>query len=65
MLSDHGAGSLEYGYVVGGAVELVVGDRRIRLNTGDAVHFSSDLPHVYRALESTSTIFAIVSYGNE
>jgi XRE family transcriptional regulator, regulator of sulfur utilization len=65
VLSDHGAGALEYGYVVSGCIELVVGDRRLVLNTGDAVQFSAELPHLYRALDVTSTVLAVVSYGNE
>lgn len=65
VLSDHGAGSLEYGYVVDGGIELVVGEHRLLLNAGDAVQFSAEMPHVYRALDATSTVFAIVSYGNE
>ncbi len=65
VMSDHGTGSLEYGYVVDGSVELVVGQHRLLLNAGDAVQFSAELPHLYRALDTTSTVYAIVSYGNE
>lgn len=65
VMSDHGTGSLEYGYVVAGDVELVLGDRVLHLNAGDAVQFSAELPHLYRALDTTSTVFAIVTYGNE
>ena len=65
VLSDHGTGSLEYGYVVNGSVELLVGERRLILGSGDAVQFSAEVPHIYRALDVTSTVFAIVTYGNE
>ncbi len=65
VLSDHGTGSLEYGYVVNGTVELLVGERRLVLGAGDAVQFSAEVPHIYRALDVTSTVFAIVTYGNE
>ena len=65
VMSDHGTGSLEYGYVVAGRVELTVGDHRLLLGAGDAVQFSADLPHQYRALDAASKLVAIVSYGNE
>jgi XRE family transcriptional regulator, regulator of sulfur utilization len=63
--SDHGAGSLEYGYVVSGKVELVVGERTLSLEAGDAVQFSADLPHAYRARDVASTILAVVAYSHE
>ena len=65
VMSDHGAGSLEYGYVVKGKVELVVGDQTLLLSAGDAVHFSSASPHVYRALDEASTVITVVAYGYE
>jgi transcriptional regulator with XRE-family HTH domain len=65
VMSDHGAGSLEYGYIVAGGVELVVGDHRLLLDVGDTVQFSAELPHIYRALDATSKVFAIVCYANE
>ena len=48
VMSDHGRGSIEYGYVVAGAVELTVGEQTYDLGAGDAVQFS-------RQLRSTST----------
>jgi XRE family transcriptional regulator, regulator of sulfur utilization len=65
VMSDHGTGSLEYGYVVKGKVELVVGDQTLLLSAGDAVHFSSASPHVYRALDEASTVITVVAYGHE
>jgi XRE family transcriptional regulator, regulator of sulfur utilization len=64
-MSDHGTGSLEYGYVVKGQVELVVGENTLLLNTGDAVSFSAELPHVYRARDVVSTVLAVVAYSND
>lgn len=38
----------EMGYVLDGAVELLLGDRIIPLSAGDAFHFRSEIPHGYR-----------------
>lgn len=38
----------EVGYVLEGAVELVVDDKRWRLGPGDSFHFRSERPHGYR-----------------
>lgn len=65
VMSDHGAGSHEYGYVVKGRVELIVGDQTLQLSAGDAVHFSSASPHVYRALDEACTVITVVAYAYE
>lgn len=65
VLSDHGSGSVEYGYVVSGRVELVVAHQTFVLDAGDAVQFSSALPHVYRALDRASTVLTVVAYAHE
>lgn len=38
----------EVGYVIGGEIELQVGDRRYRLRSGDSFCFRSELGHGYR-----------------
>ena len=38
----------EVGYIIAGAVELVVDDRTYRLDPGDTFVFRSELPHHYR-----------------
>jgi transcriptional regulator with XRE-family HTH domain len=38
----------EVGYVLEGTVELIVEDRRWRLEAGDSFHFRSERPHGYR-----------------
>lgn len=65
VMSDHGSGSVEYGYVVSGEVELVVGDQTLRLRAGDAVQFSASTPHVYRTHDKRSTIVTVVAYSHD
>jgi transcriptional regulator with XRE-family HTH domain len=38
-------GGLEYGYVVGGRIDVQVGFEAYRLEPGDAIHFDSTTPH--------------------
>jgi transcriptional regulator with XRE-family HTH domain len=40
----------EYGYVIGGRLQIEVGDEVVELGPGDAVAFGSDTPHRFRAL---------------
>lgn len=64
--SDHGTGSVEYGYVVDGEVELVLAGRDVlHLKAGDAVQFSAASPHLYRALGSASRIVTVVAYSDD
>jgi transcriptional regulator with XRE-family HTH domain len=44
----------EMGYVLEGTVELVVDDRRWRLEKGDSFHFRSERPHGYRNIGTTT-----------
>ncbi len=37
----------EVGYLLEGVLDLTVGDRTYRLNTGDSFHFGSEIPHGY------------------
>lgn len=62
--SDHGRGALELAYVVSGRVELVVGDATLVLEAGDAVQFSAEAAHVYRALDLPSRVVAVVAYAD-
>ncbi len=65
VLSDHGRGSVEYGYVVSGAVELRVGEQNFALAAGDAVQFSAALQHIYRSVDARSTILTVVAYADD
>lgn len=65
VMSDHGRGSIEYGYVVTGAVELTVGERTYDLGAGDAVQFSASLQHIYRSVDAQSTILTVVAYADD
>lgn len=38
----------EFGYVLAGTVEIIVGEARHLLRTGDSFHFASEHPHGYR-----------------
>ncbi len=62
--SDHGRGSIEYGYVVAGAVELACRSRRAALQTGDAVQFSARHP-TSTARSDASRILTVVAYADD
>jgi transcriptional regulator with XRE-family HTH domain len=65
VMSDHGRGSIEYGYVVAGAVVLTVGEQTYDLGAGDAVQFSAALQHIYRSVDAQSTILTVVAYADD
>lgn len=56
----HAPGTTENLVVTVGTVELVVGDRVHRLETGDAILFVADVPHVYRNPGSAETLMYLV-----
>jgi transcriptional regulator with XRE-family HTH domain len=63
--SDHGRGSIEHGYVVAGRVTLTIGDEAYELTEGDAVRFSSALPHAYSTGDEAATLITVVVYTDE
>ncbi len=65
VFSDHGRGSVEHGYVVAGEVTLQIGDATHHLGTGDAVRFSSSVPHAYSTADSDAVLLTVVVYADE
>lgn len=65
VASDHGRGSIEHGYVVAGRVTLVVGNDSYVLEEGDAVRFSSAIPHAYSTDDVEATLLTVVVYNDE
>ncbi|MFM7684862.1 MAG: helix-turn-helix domain-containing protein [Actinomycetota bacterium] len=65
VFSDHGRGSIEHGYVVAGEVTLQLGDATHRLGPGDAVRFSSSVPHAYSTGPSAATLLTVVVYADD
>lgn len=65
VASDHGRGSIEHGYVVAGRVTLVVGADSYVLEEGDAVRFSSAIPHAYSTDDVAATLLTVVVYNDE
>jgi XRE family transcriptional regulator, regulator of sulfur utilization len=63
--SDHGRGSVEYGYVVSGSVTLQIGEVEYVLDAGDTVRFSSADAHSYRANGAAATLFTVVTYSDD
>jgi hypothetical protein len=63
--SDHGRGSIEYGYVVSGSVTLTIDEVQYALEAGDTVRFSSALPHSYQAGDATARLLTVVAYSDE
>ena len=64
-MTDHGRGSIEYGYVVSGDVELTVDDQVFLLQTGDAIQFAAGHSHAYRSLKRASTLLTVVAYTDD
>ncbi|WP_269495889.1 helix-turn-helix domain-containing protein [Castellaniella sp. S9] len=40
----------EFIFIVRGVVEIKIGDRIFRLNSGDSIHFNSEYPHRFRSV---------------
>lgn len=59
--SAHGVGSLEYTVVVEGSCIVETTQWKVQLAAGDAVKFSSEIPHAYRAGSSGVRILTLVS----
>lgn len=45
----------EVGYILQGAVELIVSEKSYRLQAGDSFYFASNLPHRYRNIDEGVT----------
>jgi transcriptional regulator with XRE-family HTH domain len=56
----HQAGTVENLVVTQGILELAVGGERHRLDKGDAIVFSADVPHSYMNPGSTQTVMYLV-----
>ncbi|MFM2077206.1 MAG: hypothetical protein RJA49_1096 [Actinomycetota bacterium] len=65
VFSDHGRGSIEYGYVVSGSVTLTIEDVDHVLEAGDVVRFSAAMPHAYQAGDGSACLLTVVAYGDE
>jgi transcriptional regulator with XRE-family HTH domain len=65
VFSDHGRGSIEYGYVVAGSVTLRVGDDEFVLDAGDCVRFAAEVQHAYSTGTDGCTLLTVVAYADE
>jgi hypothetical protein len=63
--SDHGQQSVEYAYVISGAVTLTLGDDKYELGEHDAIRFSSETSHAYSTGDSPAILLTVVSYDDE
>ncbi|MBO1900506.1 helix-turn-helix domain-containing protein [Leucobacter weissii] len=59
--STHGIGSVEYTVVISGGVTVETPEWSILLDRGDAVRFSGELEHAYRAGAERAEILTLVS----
>jgi XRE family transcriptional regulator, regulator of sulfur utilization len=57
----HSKGSIEHAYVVAGTVVLTLGERVIRLGTGDAVRFDAAEPHRYGTEDEPATLLTVLT----
>ncbi len=60
--NSHGAGSVEYAYVVSGAVTLSSAGWSVELGTGDAVRFAAEHDHVYTTGDAAVRVLTLVSF---
>lgn len=65
VFSDHGRGSIEYGYVVAGSVTLDVGDDEYLLEAGDCVRFAAEVQHAWSTGSGQCTLLTVVAYADE
>jgi XRE family transcriptional regulator, regulator of sulfur utilization len=63
--SEHGRGSVEYGYVVSGAVTATVDGRTYVLEAGDAIEFSGSMSHSYSTDSRPARVLTVVAYSDE
>ena len=62
----HAPGTVENLVVAQGQVEIEVGGQIHALDTGDAILFEADAPHVYRNPGSTTTVlFLVMTYAEQ
>jgi len=50
----------EFIYVMGGQIEIIYGQEKYLLNTGDSIYYDSVIPHDLHAHESEAKILAVV-----
>ncbi len=51
----------EFIFVVQGVVEIKIGERIFRLNSGDSVHFNSEYPHRFRSVGKKAAEVLVVT----
>jgi quercetin dioxygenase-like cupin family protein len=52
--------------VTSGTIEMVVGDERHKLKTGDAIVFEADVPHQYKNPgSSTAVMYLVMTYAEK
>ena len=63
--SSHGPGSVEYAYVLDGAVTVASGDWTVELNRGDGLRFSAEQEHVYTGGPAGARVLTVVAFSDE
>ena len=62
----HAAGTTENLVVARGSVEIVIGNEKHQLETGDAILFEADQAHVYRnAGSSEAVLYLVMTYAEQ
>lgn len=62
----HAPGTLENLVVSRGQVEIEVGTQKHELETGDAIVFEADLPHVYKNVGTTDAVmYLVMTYAEQ
>lgn len=63
--SSHGSGSIEYAYVVAGAVHVRSNGWEVEVAAGDAIRFSAEFEHVYEAIDHPARVLTIVGFDDD
>jgi transcriptional regulator with XRE-family HTH domain len=63
--SSHGRGSVEYAYVLEGAVTVASNGWTVELTAGDGLRFSAEFEHVYTAGPSGARLVTIVAFSGD
>ncbi|GAB3197913.1 cupin domain-containing protein [Nocardioides hungaricus] len=63
--SSHGRGSVEYAYVLDGAVTVTSRDWAIELGRGDGLRFSAEYDHVYTGGPAGARVLTVVAFADD
>jgi hypothetical protein len=63
--SSHGRGSIEYAYLLEGAVAVASNGWSVDLGRGDGLRFSAEFEHVYTSGQAGARLMTIVAFTDD